>query len=321
MIGSIGIIGAGGVAIDHAKAALRLGARVVAAGTRSSGSPRWQAFQAAIGPVPFASADDILAAPEVQAVVVCASWWAMPDLLPGLLRQPKPVLLDKPIGIDRRAMADALAQAGAEAGNKLVGFNRRFYAPVARLRRRLAEGGLISAEISVSENLDALVRRWGRDILPHVLSYSSCHILDLARHLLGELRVERAFRHPVPGFAPFANVTALLTSPEGKPVALSVVASDPVVVGIRCRFDDGSIWHLGPIERLVVYRGYRIVEPDAACAVRRYDPNPVEETLADSGFRPGFLEQMSAFLTGSHGPGATPAEAVALQTMIEELQS
>lgn len=314
----VAILGAGTVAHDHAAAVRLCGGTVVAACTRSPESPRWAKFAAAFPEAEFRSAEAIMAAEDIDAVVACPSWFAMDRLLAPLLAMDKPVLVEKPAAVDVAVMEQALAGASPR-DDKLVGFCRRYYAPVVRLGQRLAEGGLVSAQVRVSENLTNLVRRWGADILPHVLAYSSCHVLDLAMHLLGPLRVDRVFRRPVQGFAPFQAINGVLATAAGLPVFLSVNPDDPCVVGVECHFDDGTIWQLGPIERLSVFKGYDIIEPTPDFNVRRYAPKVIETVVADTSFRPGFLEQMRAFLSGDLGPGARPVESLELLRLISDL--
>lgn len=315
----VAILGAGAVAQDHAAAVQRCGGTVVAASTRSSASPRWASFAAAFPQVTFRPTEDILKAQDIDAIIACPSWSAMDEVSALVLALDKPVLVEKPIGLHPDAVSRALH--GAAVGDtKLVGFCRRYYAPVMRLKQRLDRGGLVSAQVRISENLDNLVRRCGVAILPHVLSYSSCHLLDLALHLLGPLQVERLHLRPVPGFAPFRAINGMLLTEQAVPVFLSINPDDPCIVGVECRFDDATLWRLGPNERLEVMKGYQVTEPSPDFPVRRYTPRVVETVMADTAFRPGFLEQMQAFMSGDFGPGARPAESLVLSRLIFDLQ-
>lgn len=318
---AIGILGAGSVALDHAAAVTRLGHRVVAAATRTPASPRWRAFHAACPDTEWQTMDDLLARPDLDALVVCLDWNRMEPALPRLLAHPLPMLLEKPVGLGSQAVAAAMAGACAAVAVKQVGFVRRYYAPVARLRQRLAQGGLVQAEITISENLENLRRRFGPEILPHVLAYSSCHHLDMALHLLGPLGVVEVVRRTVVDHAPFQALNGLLKTEGGVPVTLALNPFDPSVVGLNCRFDDHTRWHLGPMERLTVYDGYQVVEPTPDHPVRRHLPRAVEQVEVDLTLRPGFLEQMAAFLAAPGAPpAATVADSVRLLKLIEQLQ-
>lgn len=316
----LGVLGAGTVAQDHARAALALGHRIVSGSTRISNSPRWKAFTKVAPEARFVDADSMLADSELDAIVVCMPWHALPEWTTQLLACPKPMLLEKPIALASALLQTAIDGAGSAIVNKHVGFNRRFYKPVRRLAERLMQGGLKAADITISENVGRLLQRYGNAIAPHILAYSSCHILDLALHLFGPLVVESIHGYDDPGYpAPFRSYNGLLSA-RGVPVALSINADDPVHIGIRCRFDDHTHWHLSPIEHLCIYEGYDIEEPSPQCPIRRYRPRLIDSIVVDSTYKPGFLEQMTAFCENDSALLATPVESVRLLELVEQIQ-
>ncbi len=318
----IGIIGAGTIARDHALAAKSLGHRVVAGCTRTEDSPRWAAFREIQPDAVYVSdPNDMLNNDSLDALVVCLSWNEIPNWLPAILGSSKPVLIEKPIALSSDTVRSALAFAGAAEKNKMVGFNRRFYMPVKRLKARLSEGGLKAAQVTISENVNRLVERYGPSIVQHLLAYSSCHILDIAMHLFGKLDVSHICAYDEPGYdITFKSYNGLLTTSAGIPVGLSINADDPVGVGVRCMFDDHTSWHLSPVEVLNVYRGYDIQEPQADINIRRYTPKVEERVIVDTNFKPGFLEQMAVFLSGNFEHAARPSESMDLLMLIEAIK-
>ena len=65
--------------------------------------------------------------------------------------------------------------------NKIIGYNRRYYKTVDILRKRIKKGGLKSVEITISENYQNLIKKYGLKIINNVLHVgSSSHIIDLA---------------------------------------------------------------------------------------------------------------------------------------------
>ncbi|OSM00116.1 hypothetical protein MAIT1_00544 [Magnetofaba australis IT-1] len=276
-------------------------------------SASWRAFSEKFPQADYTPLDDLLARDDIDAFVVTAAWRAMPGMLPRLLAHPKPMLLEKPIEFDAKRLAAAIDGAGAAIGNKVVGMNRRFYDPVIKLKQRLQRGGLIRAEIVVSENLENLVKRWGAEILPHVLAYSSCHILDVAQFLLGTLRPAFLHAAAAPGFEPFVNLNGALMSDEHNAlVSLAINAFEPSAVGITCAFNDRTVWRLNPMEVLTVYEDYDKIEPTEEYPVRRYQPRPIRKEVVNLDFRPGFLQQMEAFLAGRRESAATPQSFLTL---------
>ena len=313
----IAVIGAGIAGLHHARAAVALGHRVTKASTRSESSKRWAAFCAAVPGVTFErEAERLLHDPDVDAVVAALPWNVMPDWLDRLLACRKPALMEKPIALSAATIEAALARPGVLPANKLVGFNRRFYGTVARLRARLAQGGLKAAYVVISEAIDRHIKNHGPAIAPHVLTFASSHALDLALHLLGPLTVVRMYRFRERDSA-FVSLNGLAETAGGIPVSLAINAGDPVAAGLRLLFDDHTSWVLSPLETLTVFDRYDVSETTAGSAIRRYHPHASEKLEEPAHAKPGFVEQMSVFLSGEYGPGARVSDALAVQKFIE----
>ena len=179
-----------------------------------------------------------------------------------------------------------------------------------------------SVEIMISETVAGLAKTYGEKIIDHVLVYSSCHILDTAFHILGPLQPVRIYGFNEPGYSrPFRSLAGLLETDQGAPVFLTIMADNPAPVGLRIFFDDQSTWHLSPLERLVAYREYDLIEPTPEVKIRRYTPKPFLEINEDAEFKPGFLGQMRAFTAGKgRHISATPEENLELLRLIETVQ-
>ncbi|MHA1538360.1 MAG: Gfo/Idh/MocA family oxidoreductase [Alphaproteobacteria bacterium] len=319
----VGLIGIGAAARHHAAAVEAAGAKVLAACARRADSPNWASL-AAVAPEMrrLPGPQEVLDDPQIEVVVACLPWDVMPDWLERLTASPKPVLIEKPIGLTASATRDVLARRVGRRGLKMVGYNRRFYAPVARLRQRLSQGGLKAAEIVICEDIPSQIARHGEAIVENLLAFSSAHALDLALHLLGSVRPvavtgQRGEREA----GEFTSFNGLLETETKIPVALALNANDPSPAGIRCRFDDGTAWHLSPLEVLSVYRGTDVEPPTPDFNVRRYTPKRVERILATANLKPGFGEQMKAFLSGRPGPAATLEDGLRVLELIEALHA
>lgn len=319
----VGLIGIGPAARHHAAAVEAVGAKVLVACALRTDSPNWSSL-AAIAPEmrqlpdPQAVLDD----PRIEAVVACLPWDVMPDWLERLAASPKAVLIEKPIGLAAAATRDVLARRVRHGGLKIVGYNRRFYEPVARLRERLSQGGLKAVEIVISEDIPSQIARHGEAIVEHLLAFSSAHALDLALHLLGPLRpVALTAQRGTGDAGEFTSFNGLLETDTDIPVTLALNANDPSPAGIRCRFDDATAWHLSPLEVLSVYRGTDVEPPSPEFNVRRYTPKLVEQILASATLKPGYAGQMEAFLSGRPGPAASPEDGLRVLELIEALHA
>ena len=316
----VGIAGIGPAGIQHARAVIASGHAVVAAAVKDAKSPRIEelcrvAPEARIVTGVEALLDD----DSLDALVIALPWHATPELLPRLLVHEKPMLIEKPIGLHADSIKAALKSPGAKSDGKLIGFNRRYYGTVERLRARLGEGGLKAVYVTVSEDLTRQQKAHGSEIIPHLLTFSSAHTLDLALHLLGRLSVVKLYRNRERE-VPFTSINGLLETADGAPVHLALNASDPSPAGMRFLFDDHNNWSLSPLETLSIFDRYEIVEISPRSKIRRYMPHVAELVDEPVEFKPGFLAQMEAFLSGDFGPGASVDQALATQQFIEEIQ-
>ena len=131
--------------------------------------------------------EEIFADPGIEAVLICSSTGTHADLIVQAARAGKHIFCEKPIDLSLAKIDRALA-AVEEAGVKLqVGFNRRFDASFARVRKAVASG-----EIGTPQLLHII----SRDPAPPSLSYiktsggifldMTIHDFDMARFLIGD---------------------------------------------------------------------------------------------------------------------------------------
>ena len=144
-------------------------------------------------PTVTASSDEIFADPHVDGVLICSSTDTHAGLIVQAARAGKHIFCEKPIAHDL-AKIDAALEAVARAGVKLqIGFNRRFDANFARVRRAVETG-----EIGTPR----LMHIVSRDPAPPPISYvkvsggmfldMTIHDFDMARFLIGD-EVEEIF--------------------------------------------------------------------------------------------------------------------------------
>ena len=134
--------------------------------------------------IPAATADyrELLADPEIQAVVVATREDAQARLAIEALRAGKHVYVEKPLASTPEE-AEAVVAAQQQAGRFVaVDFNRRF-APAYRRARELAwaDGGPNNIHYRIS---DTYCRGWGKGCPPGVrVIHEVCHVFDLLRWL------------------------------------------------------------------------------------------------------------------------------------------
>ncbi len=130
--------------------------------------------------------DEVLNEAAPDGVLVATPPETHADIGEQCLERGLAILVEKPMAVEILS-ARTLVEAQRRSGRPLlVGFNRRFYHPYRRLRRRLWD---TSAEAEIEYVFVSEQDRWGQDhraVRPHdVLHDIGCHALDLVRFLGG----------------------------------------------------------------------------------------------------------------------------------------
>ncbi len=184
----IGIIGAGRIGRVHAETlAFRLPeSQIVAITDVNREAAQSVAARCNISRVVESSAE-ILADPQVQAVLICSSTNTHADLIVAAAKAGKHIFCEKPIAFSLDTIDNALAAVKAAGVQLQIGFNRRFDANFARVRQAVASGEI---------GTPSLMHIISRDPSPPPLSYvrvsggmfmdMTIHDFDMARFLIGD---------------------------------------------------------------------------------------------------------------------------------------
>lgn len=185
---TVALIGAGRIGQVHAA---NLAFRIPEAALAAVADPDRRAAETLAErcriPKMAASAEEIFSDPAIQAVVICSPTDTHAEFIVKAARSGKHVFCEKPIDHDLGRIDEAL-EAVRAAGVKLqVGFNRRFDASFARVRRAVAAGEIGRPQI---------VHIVSRDPAPPPLAYlrrsgglfldMTIHDFDMARFLVGD---------------------------------------------------------------------------------------------------------------------------------------
>ena len=190
----VGIIGAGRIGRIHAETlAFRIPeARIVSIADVNRQAAETLADRCRIAEVALSS-EEILGDPRINAVLICSSTDTHAGLIAAAARSGKHIFCEKPIARNL-AEIDCALHAVEKAGVKLqIGFNRRFDANFARVRRAVAEGEI---------GRPSLMHITSRDPGPPPLAYvrvsggifvdMTIHDFDMARFVIGD-EVEEVF--------------------------------------------------------------------------------------------------------------------------------
>jgi myo-inositol 2-dehydrogenase/D-chiro-inositol 1-dehydrogenase len=220
----IGLIGAGRIGSSHARlVATRVpGARLAAVADPRPGVAA--ALAGPLGAVGLTDPAELLARPDVDAVVVTASTEAHADLVEAAARAGKPVFCEKPAGLSMAELDRGIAATDAAGVAFQVGFNRRFAPEFAAARAAIDAG-----RIGRPQLLRSLTRDPGLPN-PAVVPAWAVFVLTLI-HDFDTLLWLNPGAEPVSVYA----VADALIAPDFKDAGLL----DTAVVTIR--FDNGAI--------------------------------------------------------------------------------
>jgi len=182
---NIGILGCGRIGQVHARSLQMVdGVRVTAV---ADAFPETAESLAARTSAAVMSADEIIASPDVDAVIICTPTDTHFDLIQASAKAGKAIFCEKPVDMSADRIRDCITTVEAAGVLFMTGFNRRFDAGFAAIRERIAAGEIGDVE---------LVTILSRDPSPPPVSYIKSsgglfrdmmiHDFDMARFLLGE---------------------------------------------------------------------------------------------------------------------------------------
>ena len=183
-----GIIGAGRIGRVHAETlAFRLPeATIVAITDVNREAAETLAAHCSIPKIAESSAE-IIADPNIDAVLICSPTGTHADLIVEAAKAGKHIFCEKPIAFSLDKIDNALAAVKAAGVQLQIGFNRRFDSNFARVRKAVASGEI---------GKPTLMHIVSRDPAPPPLSYilssggifldMTIHDFDMARFLIGD---------------------------------------------------------------------------------------------------------------------------------------
>ncbi|NUB46282.1 inositol 2-dehydrogenase [Fertoebacter nigrum] len=174
------------------------------------------------------SVDDILAASDIDAVVICTPTDTHADLIEAFARAGKAIFCEKPIDLSLERVKSCLAVVRDTGATLMVGFNRRFDPHFAAVRAEIDAGTIGAVEMVTIISRDPgappveyIARSGG------IFRDMTIHDFDMARFMLGEevatvSAVASVLTDPAIGVAgDYDSVSVMLTTATGKHCTIS----------------------------------------------------------------------------------------------------
>ena len=180
-----GLLGAGRIGKVHAKAVTgNAKAKLVA--VADAMAPAAKAIADQYG-CEVRTIEAILAAKDIDAVVICTPTDTHADLIEQFVKAGKAVFCEKPIDLSLARVKACLSVVRANKGTLMVGFNRRFDPHFMAVRAEIAKGTIGEVEMVTITSRDPgappvdYIKRSGG-----IFRDMTIHDFDMARWLLGE---------------------------------------------------------------------------------------------------------------------------------------
>lgn len=181
----IGILGCGRIGQVHARSLMRMAdASLVAVADAIPAAARSLADQT--GAV-VRGADEIIAATDIDAVIICTPTDTHYDIIHAAAKSGKAIFCEKPVDMSADRIRDCIEAVRAGGVAFMTAFNRRFDPNFASVQERISRGDIGAVEIVTIQS---------RDPNPPPISYIKSsggifrdmmiHDFDMARFLLGE---------------------------------------------------------------------------------------------------------------------------------------
>jgi myo-inositol 2-dehydrogenase/D-chiro-inositol 1-dehydrogenase len=212
----VGVVGVGRIGRMHAELLARQVSGAAVSAVFDAHAPSARDTAELLGVTAAETADDVIAAPDVDAVAICSPTDTHADLIVAAAQAGKAIFCEKPVSLDLAEVDRALAAVQAAGVPFQIGFNRRFDPAHESVHRAVASGAIGEPH---------LVRITSRDPAPPPLEYvkhsgglfldMTIHDFDMARYVTGSEVVEVFARGAVrvePSFAEAGDVdTAVVT--------------------------------------------------------------------------------------------------------------
>lgn len=308
----VGVIGLGIIGTRHVGHVLNPDSPTTLAGVHDLDPARTEQVAREHDTFGAPNLDDLLARPEVEAVVIAVPSGLHRDVAIAALRAGKHVLLEKPIDITVDA-ADAILAAHRESGAVLTVASQRRFAPVNLHLRELIQqghlGSITAASIDLpfwrsQEYYDSAGWRgtWAMDG-GGALMNQGVHLVDLALWLLGD--VEEVYAHTALlahrdiEVEDTVTITARLTGGTLMTFLATTAAYDPPPLRISIAGDRGSVV---TVNEEIVHHTAGPLDPPTAAAVARDLADPKHRQLLQ-------LVDFVEAITEGRQPLVTPGQA------------
>lgn len=291
----LAIIGCGNIASFHVKAFKKLGINISHCAS-SFNSQTLSQFAENYGiqnqwkdPVQLAKASNLW-----DGLILSSKTDSMPKLLDILIKQKKPILVEKPVSIGTKYL-----NKFKRSNNSFVqvGYNRRYYPTILKAKKFIETSkNQILCKMTLPESINNNKNKYKKF---RKVFENSAHGIDLILFLFGKLKIKYISKIKLNSYDSARSV--ILTSKNKHTCVLIINSNSPDNFSLE--LEDGQKKLLiEPFEKYNLYQGLRKQEPSLEYPLRKYIPNLIESKnifefdKKHKDLKPGFFNQSYDFL-------------------------
>jgi predicted dehydrogenase len=264
----------------------------------------------------FPSFEKLLEQEFDSAAIVCNTV-NLSQIYDRLSKRNIPILVEKPFSVYPEKFSNEMLRDE----KLIIGYNRRHYSSIQKLKNKLFLEPFYHAIIEISELSWVTILNKTNQV--ETVLENSVHLLDLLFYLFGDHQSCEVEYNVLNG--ELKAINSKLKYLDGATVDLKISFGVPLNSSISVRFKD-SIVECKPIEFFSLYQGMEMLPPDSQIKFKRYKPilsNEWELSELDKNYKPGFFlqyEELSSLVTGSPARiSAKPSDALKTLRFAREL--
>ena len=318
---NLAILGCGNIARFHVPAMKSSGFNISAISGRPGTQEYLNKFAKEFSldnTVIFINPIDLLKSNDWDALLISCPTDLMLGYLQLALKKNKPILVEKPVSYQPNDLKKFL-----KCQNVKVAYNRRFYKTVEYAKNFLLNNKSSIIKVTIPESSNEINDSKHFPKRLPIKSYeNSVHMVDLMRHLFGE--ITWSHHESIKSDNNFKALIGIGKSENGNIVLLDSCFNSSDNFSIQL-INESKRLELRPIETAYFFDGMKTVEPTKDIPIRTYTPtlkNKIIETDPDNiklGFR-AQSEDFKNFCDGKHSIAATIYDSYKALKLLDELK-
>ncbi len=211
---------------------------------------------------------------DVDAYCICIDTSATPSVLNEFLNKNKPILVEKPIGWNKKSLKTILDHP--MSNNIFVAYNRRFYRTSEAIKTHCESSSGGTIVLNIPDSIAGI-----RQFL-----VNGCHMIDLLRYIAGDFKIIHKTIKYNEKEDDISSISALC---ENKKWNILINAHSLIPSNFSITVNSNlEVFELKPIEKFISYKGLEIIEPTKIEPIRKYMPKVDKMFVESSQLKPGF---------------------------------